>query len=77
MKILFFVSIGTDGIDGMSPAAGGIVDNTTKISDFEYYLNNNDSYNALLNNHGVILTGRTGNNVSDIIMGFYSTDNNL
>ncbi len=71
-----FVSIGTDGIDGMSPAAGGIVDNTTKVSGIEYYLDNNDSYNALLNNHGVILTGRTGNNVSDIIMGFYSAENN-
>ncbi len=71
-----FVSIGTDGIDGMSPAAGGIVDNTTKISGIEYYLDNNDSYDALLNNHGVILTGRTGNNVSDIIMGFYSGENN-
>ncbi len=69
-----FVSIGTDGIDGMSPAAGGIVDNTTRISDLEDYLNNNDSYNALLKSHGVILTGRTGNNVSDIITGFYSKD---
>ncbi len=70
-----FVSIGTDGIDGMSNAAGGIVDNTTKISDLEYYLNNNDSYTALLKNHGVIITGRTGNNVSDIIMGYYSENN--
>lgn len=70
-----FVSIGTDGIDGMSDAAGGIVDNTTKISDLEYYLNNNDSYTALLKNHGVIITGRTGNNVSDIIMGYYSENN--
>ncbi|MEM0139930.1 MAG: MOFRL family protein, partial [Ferroplasma sp.] len=67
-----FASIGTDGIDGLSPAAGGIVDNMTSIDGIDSYLNNNDSYHALLEHNGLIITGRTGNNVSDIIMGYYS-----
>ncbi len=69
-----FASIGTDGIDGTSPAAGGIVDNDTGIENLDEYLKNNDSYHALLNAHGLIMTGRTGNNVSDIIIGYYSTE---
>ncbi len=64
-------SFGTDGIDGVSPAAGGIVDSEHKINDIESYLNKSDSYNLLIKNHGAIITGRTGNNVSDIVIGFY------
>ncbi len=67
-----FCSIGTDGIDGKSVAAGGIVDQNTEIQDLDEYLINNDSYTALLKCHGAIMTGRTGNNVSDIIAGYYS-----
>ncbi len=66
-----YLSFGTDGIDGLSPAAGGIVDNDTKIGSLDEYLQNNDSYHALIEN-GIIITGRTGNNVSDIILGYYS-----
>ncbi len=66
-----YLSFGTDGIDGLSPAAGGIVDNSTKIDNIDEYLQNNDSYHALMEN-GIITTGRTGNNVSDIILGYYS-----
>lgn len=68
-----FISIGTDGIDGKSIAAGGIVDNSTKIENINVYLENNDSYTALSSSHGAIITGRTGNNVSDIMVGFYGT----
>jgi glycerate 2-kinase len=74
-EIFTFISIGTDGIDGKSIAAGGIVDNTTKIEGLDKYLENNDSYSALSTSHGAIITGRTGNNVSDIILGFYSIKN--
>lgn len=70
-----FCAIGTDGIDGKSPAAGGIVDQDTKISGLDVYLKNNDSYTALLSCKGAIMTGRTGNNVSDIIVGYYSGAN--
>ncbi|KQB34479.1 MULTISPECIES: glycerate 2-kinase [Acidiplasma] len=71
-----FLSIGTDGIDGLSPAAGGIVDNFTKIENIDDYLKNNDSYNALKPGN-IIMTGRTGNNVSDIILGYYNKFNNF
>jgi len=66
-----FISIGTDGIDGKSTAAGGIVDNSTKIENLAAYLDNNDTYTALSRSGGAIITGRTGNNVSDIIFGYY------
>jgi glycerate 2-kinase len=66
-----FISIGTDGIDGKSTAAGGIVDNSTKIENLETYIDNNDTYTALSQSNGAIITGRTGNNVSDIMLGYY------
>ncbi|WP_337860491.1 DUF4147 domain-containing protein [Ferroplasma sp.] len=66
-----FISIGTDGIDGKSIAAGGIVDNSTQIDNINDCLENNDSYTALSRSHGTIITGRTGNNVSDLMIGFY------
>ncbi|KAA8922236.1 glycerate kinase [Thermoplasma sp.] len=71
-----FISIGTDGIDGISPAAGGIVDSTlrTKISkeEIEEALSNNDSYTLLSKYGSAIMTGRTGNNVSDLIIAYVS-----
>ncbi|WMT50880.1 MAG: DUF4147 domain-containing protein [Ferroplasma sp.] len=67
-----FCSMGTDGIDGKSTAAGGIVDQETRIPELERYLQNNDSNSALSLCHGTIITGRTGNNVSDIMAGYYS-----
>ena len=67
-----FCSMGTDGIDGKSSAAGGIVDQHTSIPDLGMYLQNNDSNSALSLCHGSIITGRTGNNVSDIMVGYYS-----
>lgn len=65
-------SLGSDGTDGPTDAAGGIVDNTTKkqlsdknISIFET-LNRNDAYNALKEVDGLIKTGATGSNVNDV-----------
>jgi glycerate 2-kinase len=71
-----FCSMGTDGIDGKSNAAGGIVDQDTRIPELDRYLQDNDSSTALSLCHGAIVTGRTGNNVSDIIAGYYSGANN-
>ncbi len=69
-----FASIGTDGIDGMAPAAGGIVDGATKgmlkDEEIESAIKNNDSYTILSKAHGTVITGRTGTNVSDIIVGY-------
>lgn len=64
--------VGSDGTDGPTDAAGGIVfGDTYEIiakggrSAYEY-LNNNDSYNALVQADGQIFTGATGTNVNDL-----------
>ncbi|MDO4845467.1 MAG: DUF4147 domain-containing protein [Oscillospiraceae bacterium] len=65
-------SLGSDGTDGPTDAAGGITDGTTCrvlkdmgiiISDV---LQDNDAYNALAKCDGLIMTGPTGTNVNDI-----------
>jgi len=67
-------SIGSDGTDGPTDAAGGIVDGDTinriksnKIEP-EVYLDNNDSYNALKASGDLIITGSTGTNVNDVVV---------
>ncbi|WP_010900880.1 glycerate 2-kinase [Thermoplasma acidophilum] len=71
-----FISMGTDGIDGVSPAAGGIVDASTKArissEEIDQALKNNDSYTLLSKYGSAIMTGRTGNNVSDIVVAYVS-----
>ncbi len=65
-------SVGSDGTDGPTDAAGGIVDNTTfeKLSkanfDFADVLMRNDSYTALKAVGCLIMTGPTGTNVNDL-----------
>ena len=67
-------AMGTDGIDGNSPAAGAIIDgNTLKRSEKirlnpNVYLQKNDSYNFFRSLHDNILTGRTGTNVGDVYL---------
>ena len=65
-------SVGSDGTDGPTDAAGGIVDGNTfetlkkqgvVISDV---LKENDAYHALQKCDGLIITGPTGTNVNDI-----------
>ncbi len=60
-------SVGSDGTDGPTDAAGGYVDGKTfsMTEDYESYLGNNDSYNALKLTDGLIFTGPTGTNVND------------
>ncbi|HDL85082.1 MAG TPA: glycerate kinase, partial [Candidatus Acetothermia bacterium] len=65
-------SVGTDGRDGPTDAAGGIVDGGT-ISrlhaqgiDPHESLATNDSYHALASSEDLILTGPTGTNVADL-----------
>lgn len=67
-----FLSGGTDGRDGPTDAAGGIVDrNTIKrmiqagINPIEL-LENNDSYTALKTSDDLVNTGATGTNVADL-----------
>ena len=69
---LLIFSIGSDGTDGPTDAAGGIVDGTTakrlkeKGIKIANVLDNNDSYNALSAVDGLIKTGPTGTNVNDV-----------
>ena len=67
-------SVGTDGRDGPTDAAGGIVDGET-ISNMHQHgidpaksLANNDSYHALARSGDLLITGPTGTNVADICL---------
>jgi len=67
-----FASIGTDGIDGPTDAAGAIVDATTMTRaaahalDPTSYLHNNDSYRFFSALGDLMHTGPTGTNVGDV-----------
>lgn len=65
-------SVGSDGTDGPTDAAGGYVDGTTQaaladkgLSVFDV-LAENDAYHALQQCGGLIVTGPTGTNVNDV-----------
>jgi len=66
------LSAGTDGIDGNSPAAGAIADETTIRRaqslnlDAEQYLARSDSYTFFQQLNDLIVTGPTGTNVRDL-----------
>ena len=70
-NVLIF-SLGSDGTDGPTDAAGGIVDGRTaavlaeKGIDIGEVLSRNDAYNALKACDGLIMTGPTGTNVNDL-----------
>lgn len=71
-----FSSVGTDGIDGVSPAMGGMTDawflrNASK-AEITASLDKSDSYTLLNSKHSAILTGYTGTNVSDIFILYYN-----
>ena len=65
-------SVGSDGTDGPTDAAGGIVDGDTaeKLSrqgvHIHQVLESNNSYPALAKADGLIVTGPTGTNVNDV-----------
>jgi glycerate-2-kinase len=67
------VSVGTDGTDGPTDAAGGMIfpEMWATIEKLrlnpESYLQNNDAYHFLQQVDGLIVTGPTGTNVMDII----------
>ncbi len=68
------VSIGSDGTDGPTDAAGGFADGHTasilrdKGIDIYRYLEENDSYHALEAANGLFVTGPTGTNVNDLTL---------
>ena len=65
-------SVGSDGTDGPTDAAGGYVDGETLAALTEKgwnvfdTLQNNDAYHALMAVEGLIMTGATGTNVNDV-----------
>ena len=74
LKDTAIFSVGSDGTDGPTDAAGGYVDQDTekKLRKLgirtEDVLQNNDAYHALQQVDGLIMTGPTGTNVNDFSM---------
>lgn len=72
-EVIIF-SLGSDGTDGPTEAAGGLVDGGTtdrmRNSNIlpEVYLDNNDSFYALKASGDLIITGSTGTNVNDLMV---------
>lgn len=73
-------SVGSDGTDGPTDAAGGIVDGLTAMKlhnlgiDIHNVLERNDAYSSLKQVDGLIFTGPTGTNVNDIACVLISTN---
>ena len=65
-------SVGSDGTDGPTDAAGGYCDQDTKQTlrkqgiDIKAVLSDNDAYHALQKCNGLVITGATGTNVNDL-----------
>jgi len=74
LENVVLASIGSDGIDGNSPAAGGmcdglLVDEALNAGlDPHKYLNDNDTYTLLSKLGRAIITGPTGTNVNDLVV---------
>ncbi len=70
-------SLGSDGTDGPTDAAGGYVDGDTADAlarlglDIPQILQENDSYHALQAVDGLLITGPTGTNVNDVSVALY------
>ena len=72
MENIAVFSVGSDGTDGPTDAAGGYVDGDTAPAlarlgvSIPAVMKANDSYYALRNVDGLIITGPTGTNVNDV-----------
>lgn len=81
MKNAAVFSVGSDGTDGPTDAAGGYADGYTcgelaalGIS-IDAVLQDNDAYNALKKTDGLIFTGPTGTNVNDVAVALLYHEN--
>jgi len=76
LENVLILSLGSDGTDGPTDAAGGWVDGATsdalkeKGIDIHQVLENNDAYHALEAVNQLIITGPTGTNVNDVTVIF-------
>ncbi|CAA9325160.1 MAG: D-glycerate 2-kinase [uncultured Gemmatimonadetes bacterium] len=67
-------SLGTDGVDGLTPAAGAIVDSGTVARGAEHghdaraALHRNDSHTFFRATGEAVVTGPTGTNVNDVVL---------
>lgn len=74
MENVCVFSVGSDGTDGPTDAAGGYADGATAGQlarlgmDIDQILHNNDAYHALKRTCGLIFTGPTGTNVNDVAL---------
>ena len=81
MENALIFSLGSDGTDGPTDAAGGIVDGQTrgKLAQagltIHQVLADNDAYHALEKVGGLIHTGPTGTNVNDVAVVLLKADN--
>jgi glycerate 2-kinase len=75
VKGVCLASMGTDGVDGMTDAAGAVVGGETVIEaereglNPRLFLNDNDSNGFFRAVGGLISTGPTGTNVNDVLIG--------
>lgn len=82
LKGTVVAALGTDGIDGNSPAAGAIADGNTaqranrKRITSQNFLATNDSYRFFRQLNDSLVTGRTGTNVADLYLMLSLESNN-
>ncbi len=68
------LAVDTDGTDGPTDAAGGVVDSYSaevleeKGLDIDYFLQNHDSYEALRKANALLITGPTRTNVNSLVV---------
>ena len=73
---IVFLAAGTDGTDGPTPDAGGLVDGQTvergkqKNMDLNNFLAAADIGNYLINTEDLVTTGPTGTNVMDLVVAY-------
>lgn len=81
MEGVVALGLDTDGTDGPTDAAGGLVDGTTANTassgalNVEVSLNNHDAYTILTQLDDIVLTGNTGTNVNDLKLLLIGSEN--
>ena len=73
--IFSFLSLATDGMDGNGNMAGFFVDEELKRTiprtTLMKYIEESDTASLAIASGNSVITGQTGNNVSDVIIGYF------